>query len=50
MFASLITALRKWCEDRQAIEALARLSDERLTDLGLNRWTLRDTIRHGTRP
>ena len=44
MFGKLIDAIRKWHDQRLTIDALARLSDDQLSDIGLNRGTLREVF------
>jgi uncharacterized protein YjiS (DUF1127 family) len=39
----VLVAVRKWRERRQALEALARLADRQLRDMGVYRPYLRST-------
>lgn len=50
MIVDLLNMLRKWRQDRLAIEALSRLNDQQLTGIGLTRGLLEEAIRSGRRP
>ena len=44
MFEKLMTVIRKWHDQRLAIDALEQLSDAQLLDIGLTRGNLRDSV------
>ena len=49
MIVALFNTIRRWHNDRRAIQALALMSDERLNDIGLSRGSLERAVRYGLR-
>jgi uncharacterized protein YjiS (DUF1127 family) len=46
---NLIARIKAYLRYRRNVEALSRLSDRELADIGLSRWTIDDVARNASR-